>query len=617
MRIKYFLSLFFIFFGIAPSFGQIIKDTVQYKKMLSNALYNYDELGDSLVNYAYSFFAFAKTHPYPDAELKGYKILGLYHELNGGYDSALIYYRILEQAAIKTSNSEALTSVQFDRMSVYLDLQHYEEAKQCLNIAMARIKKSGNLKLMGVAWSNMGIIYRRTKKVDSAYYAYTESMRIKEILNDSVGMANTRTNLASLLITDNKYREAIKLLNRNIDFYTKEKRFGELWYAYMSSSEAWRGLNNLTKATQYIDSAGVLSLRYDMQQRIPTQLKGMAAIAYQQSNFKHAYEMLDSASNLESTSINDATRKQVTELTEKFKVKQKEQQNRLLTTELKNKKLEKRNLLYAFAALASIALIALLAWINIRRKSRLLIQQHKEIETKNEQLTNLNEDKNQLISMVSHDLAQPLQQAKVWLSVLQKQLPGDSIENGHSASLSHIRYSIEKGQQLITNVLQVEKMAVNRENFVVQKIELAPLLKNIAGDFEPAASGKNIRILCDIKNNYTLRNNTQSLVQVIENLLSNALKFSGDDSTVTLSADKLQNGNIAILVKDEGPGMDEAEKEIIFNKYSVGIARPTAGEPSTGLGLNIVKRLMLEMGGSIEVESEQGKGTTFRLIFKA
>jgi len=585
--------------------------------MLSNALYNYDELGDSLVHYASSFFTFAKDHPHPDAEIKGYKLLGMYHEINGVYDSALHYYRTVEQVATKTSNTDAVTSVQFDKMSVYLSLQQYEEAKQCLNNAMLRIKQSNNVRLMGVAWSNMGIIYRRTQQIDSAYYAYAESMRVKETLNDSVGMANTRTNLASLLITDNKYEEALKLLNRNIIFYTKEKRFGELWYAYMSSSEAWRGLNNLAAAEKYIDSAATLSLRYDMQQRIPTQLRGIAAIAYQKENFKYAYEMLDSASRIESISINDATRKQVTELTEKFKVKQKEQQNLLLTTALKNKKLEQRNLLYAFAALASIAFAALVAWRNIKQKGKLLMRQHKEIESKNEQLTNLNEDKNQLISMVNHDLAQPLLQAKIWVTLLQKRLHAPISPSTYSESLKHIQYSIDKGQQLISNVLQVEKLAGNREHILAEKINIKILLQNIAADFEPAAAGKNIALVCEVKEEYILENNRQSLLQVIENLMSNAIKFSQAGSAVVLKADKPGSRTIAIMIKDEGPGISEADKETIFKKYSVGHARPTAGEQSTGLGLNIVKRLMLEMGGTIEVESSPGHGTAFKLTFKS
>jgi signal transduction histidine kinase len=593
--------------------GQEINDTSTYKKMLSNALYNYDALGDSLIEYAQAFFAFAEKYPYPEAAIQGYKMLGIYHEVNAAYDSALYYYQKAENRAKADKNEDALTALLFDKMSVHLELQQYEQAQDALNRALHRSSEAGNKKLMSVAWSNLGIIYRRTGKMDSAYYAYTQSLQLKEALQDIVGIANTRTNMASLLVSTNRFKEALELLKLNIQFYRQEKRYGELWYGYMSSSEAYRGLNNLLLAEKYADSAGLLIEQYQMPQRLPTLLNIKAAIAYSKGAYKTAYELRDSASRLENDRINDETRQQITELNEKYQVKQKDNQNRLLGTQLANKALQQRNLTIAATSLAIIALISFLAWRNIRTKKVLLEKQNSLIAAQNEQLTQLNSDKNQLISMVSHDLKQPFIQLQVWTDLLQKQLIHPTPQTHES--ITYIKKSIEQGQQLIQHVLTIEKMGANARNLALVHIVLADFLKQLIEDFQPAARGKNISLAVAASNDISLETDEQHLRQIIENLVSNALKFSPEGSQVLLSGSKSDN-QIAITVQDNGPGMSEDELSTIFNKYTIAGPRPTGDENSTGLGLSIVKRLMLELGGNIEVKSKKGEGTTFKLLFK-
>lgn len=593
--------------------AQVIRDTATFKTMLSNALYNYDALGDSLKDYAVAFFDFAEAHPYPEAAIQGFKMLGIYHEVNAAFDSALHYYRKAEERAKADGNEDAITALLFDKMSVHLELQQYKQAQDALNYALQRSTAAGNKRLMSVAWSNLGIIYRRTGKMDSAYYAYIQSLQLKEALQDIVGIANTRTNMASLLVSTSRYKEALELLSLNIEFYKQEKRYGELWYGYMSSSEAWRGLGNLTLAESYADSAGALIDAYNMPQRLPTLLNIKAAIAYSKGQYKIAYELRDSASRLENERISDETRQQITELNEKYQVKQKDNQNRLLSTQLANKELQQRNLAIVAFSLAIIAFISFMAWRNISAKNRLLEKQHAVIAGQNEQLTLLNADKNQLISMVSHDLGQPFNQLQVWTTLLEKQL--DNAGPVVKESITHLKKSIDHGQQLIQHVLTIEKAGANSRNLTLAPVVLPEFLKDIAEDFQPAARGKNISLEVYAPMNISLETDEQHLKQIMENLVSNALKFSPEGGKVLLSSGEAGK-QIFMTVQDNGPGLSETEIDFIFNKYAVAAPKPTANEHSTGLGLSIVKRLMLELGGTIEVKSKQGEGTTFKLLFK-
>jgi len=102
------------------------------------------------------------------------------------------------------------------------------------------------------------------------------------------------------------------------------------------------------------------------------------------------------------------------------------------------------------------------------------------------------------------------------------------------------------------------------------------------------------------------------MTQVVDNLLGNAFKFSHRDSKVVLGA-REQGGELEIWVEDEGVGIPPEDLDRIFEEFTKGGSRPTAGESSTGLGLAIVKRIVELHGGRVSVESEVGKGTTFTI----
>ena len=104
------------------------------------------------------------------------------------------------------------------------------------------------------------------------------------------------------------------------------------------------------------------------------------------------------------------------------------------------------------------------------------------------------------------------------------------------------------------------------------------------------------------------------LNRIVDNLISNAIKFSKKNSSIEVSAGH-SSSDFWISVKDYGPGFSENDKAHLFQKFKKLSARPTAGETSNGLGLAIVKTLVDRLKGKIELISEQGKGSEFILRF--
>jgi len=108
-----------------------------------------------------------------------------------------------------------------------------------------------------------------------------------------------------------------------------------------------------------------------------------------------------------------------------------------------------------------------------------------------------------------------------------------------------------------------------------------------------------------------------ALDQVIDNLVSNAVKFSPPEKSIWVTIGASKDGMVEFRIRDEGPGFDVGDHAKMFARYRRLSAKPTAGEPSTGLGLSIAKRHVDNMNGQLVCESEPGKGATFVLRLPA
>jgi two-component system sensor histidine kinase/response regulator len=131
--------------------------------------------------------------------------------------------------------------------------------------------------------------------------------------------------------------------------------------------------------------------------------------------------------------------------------------------------------------------------------------------------------------------------------------------------------------------------------------------------YQEAARRKQLQIHTDFADeDCTVVADFSALDQVLENLLSNALKFSPTGKNIFVSVRRADN-RVECVIRDEGPGFSEEDKAKMFRRYGRLSARPTAGEPSTGLGLSIVRKLVQLMNGELTCESNAGQGAAFSI----
>jgi signal transduction histidine kinase len=142
-------------------------------------------------------------------------------------------------------------------------------------------------------------------------------------------------------------------------------------------------------------------------------------------------------------------------------------------------------------------------------------------------------------------------------------------------------------------------------------IDLTELVKRHTAVNRPVAARKNIRLELDVEPGLpAIEADPHKIEQVLENLISNAIKFSPRQTAVKVTL-RREGGGLKIAVTDQGPGIPEDERGKLFQPFSRTSVRPTGGEQSSGLGLAIARKIVEAHRGRIWLESEVGKGSTF------
>jgi signal transduction histidine kinase len=229
-----------------------------------------------------------------------------------------------------------------------------------------------------------------------------------------------------------------------------------------------------------------------------------------------------------------------------------------------------------------------------------------------EQLVQLNKTKNRFLGIAAHDLRSPLGIIKGYLDIL---LGGDmgAVAPQHEALLERMRRACERMLGLINDLLDVSAIEAGRLEIKPQAVDMKAFLHDSRLSNEMLARAKEIELALDLPDALPPAwMDVARISQVMDNLITNAIKFSYPHTTITIhgrAADEA--GGVQITVEDQGQGIPADELPRMFQEFSPLSVRPTGGEQSTGLGLLIARRIVEAHGGRISVESEVGKGSRF------
>ncbi|MEO6953863.1 MAG: ATP-binding protein [Polyangia bacterium] len=211
-------------------------------------------------------------------------------------------------------------------------------------------------------------------------------------------------------------------------------------------------------------------------------------------------------------------------------------------------------------------------------------------------------------SIIAHDLRTPLSSIMLRTALLLQGTHGD-LADKHASELGKVQGSVRQLTELLNDFLDLAKMEGSGIHLERGRVDLLEVVHAAVADAEPVASSKRITIVVDPAATTTIViGDRRRLGQVLSNLVSNALKFTDEGGAVTLRLASTTDG-AKLRVEDTGRGLTPASRDRLFQRYArADEVKDIAG---TGLGLMIVREIIEAHGGSVGVESELGKGSTF------
>ena len=221
----------------------------------------------------------------------------------------------------------------------------------------------------------------------------------------------------------------------------------------------------------------------------------------------------------------------------------------------------------------------------------------------------LDDSRNKFVSDASHEMKTPLATMKILVDSLLNQ-SGEMDKDIYNEFLGDISHEIDRLTYLINDLLVLVRMDNTQVAADMVPIQITDLLDKVRHKLQPLAAMKGIDIIFKAEGDPTVMGNSMKLQQAFTNLVDNAIKYSSEDTTITVSVTKNSEYAVASVI-DQGIGISNENLERIFERfYRVDKARSreTGG---TGLGLSIVEGIVKQHNGHIDVHSKQGRGTTF------
>ncbi len=289
-------------------------------------------------------------------------------------------------------------------------------------------------------------------------------------------------------------------------------------------------------------------------------------------------------------------------------------------TEIINQQNKTLFLLYVVGALIFVLVITIfVSYRKNRNKSNKLAKQKQQIEEKlieleilNEKLQQADQYKSIFLASMSHELRTPLNSIIGYTGILLMGMTG-SLNDEQSKQLTKVKNNAKHLLSLINDILDISKIEADRVELNCEEFSLKALIDEVVETIQPKVTEKGLMLTTHIGEDIAIFTDKRRIMQVILNLVSNAVNYS-ESGDIYISTEKLTDNKFQISVKDTGIGIADSELARLFQPFQQIDSSLTKKNSGTGLGLYLSRKIMIMLGGDIFVKSELGKGSDFYLV---
>src|SRR5689334_22846030 len=253
----------------------------------------------------------------------------------------------------------------------------------------------------------------------------------------------------------------------------------------------------------------------------------------------------------------------------------------------------------------------------VSQRTRALMQANRRLSAQWLRLQRANGFKNEILGTVAHDLKNPLGVIMGRTEMLTELISTSASKESVTAQIEHIRDATKRLTSMVDHLISDAMADAFDITIRREPVDVAALVSEVAEANQPLAVNKQQTITVSAPPNVVTMCDTDRIREAIDNLVSNAIKYSPIGGKIAVSVGH-DDDNTVIRVADEGAGLSPEDLGRLFGRFQRLSAKPTAGESSTGLGLSIVKRIIDMHGGEVTAESQgPNKGSTFTIVLPA
>lgn len=464
-------------------------------------------------------------------------------------------------------NFELYSFVNKNLGQISLELKYFKKAIYYFNEAEKTQLIDNKDYKISIIYENLGICYLHLNKFNIAEDFFFKSLKLKETEKDSISLIRLYTNIANLYYSQYKDQQAIPYFEK----------------AY-----------TLSKAINHFET-----------KKNATQ--NMSVVEENRKNYKKSLEYRKEAGQWNDSLNNQNKIWAVADYEKKFAVAQKQKQIKVLEVENRLKNTQ-RNALF-FSAIGLLLILTAGVYLYAQK-----VKNGKTILRQKNKLDELNATKDQLFSIVSHDLRSSVNALKTSNSKLST-----TLETKNYEELNHLiiqNSAVANGAYtLLDNLLHWAMLQTKQLYFNKESVHLFSVVQQIEYNYKPLLTDKAITFENSVSKSCFIFVDLDSLKIVLRNLLDNAIKFSNENGKINFYTEESNPDSWTLIIEDNGIGMNENTVKELLADNALLAKKNNSEIIGTGLGLQLCKQMIKKNGGTLAIESELHKGTKMILTF--
>jgi len=500
---------------------------------------------------------------------------------------------------------------------IYWEHNYFPEAITYYQKSLKLNEELFNSSGVSMLHNNLGMLHADIKQYNKSLEYFRKALDYRKMVKHSIGIISTQINMSVVLNNLERYTESAALLEDALSLARETYDVNQMKSCYGMLSETYERAGDSEKAKSYFD----LYRTFHEKSQLDKEVKNMELVREtglklqlaeietknKELELSLANSMLKEKGDM-LTLASDSARRLYANLSKLELTNQLLEKDILIkdiTLENEQKDLQRQRivntLLISFLVLFIILLMVLLkGFFDKKRINRKLELQKEEIEKQaaelletNQKLVELDIFKEGMTGMIVHDLKNPLN------TILGNAVNPQALQ------------AAKQMLHMVLNILDVQKFETAKMELQPGNFKLSKIIDFAVGQVRQLYELKAIRIITSVPENSLLFVDYDLICRVYINMLTNAIKYTPANGTITLGHFKTEQNTITLFVEDSGKGIPEAYLDKIFDKFSQVEARDSGNVRSTGLGLSFCKLAVDAHGGSIHAYSEMGKGSTF------